>query len=49
MAGEPGSFANRWKRSSDWDERPLRVDKFAVEDPENRFACLRAATIRSPH
>src|SRR5262245_66275977 len=37
MAGEPGSFANRWKRFSDWDERPLRLDKFAVEDAENGF------------
>ena len=32
MAGEPGTFANRWKRFSDWDERPLRLDKFAIED-----------------
>ena len=26
--------ANRWRRFSDWDERPLRLDKFAVEDPD---------------
>ena len=38
MAGEPVIFANRWKRFSDWDERPLRLDKFAVEDAENGFA-----------
>ncbi|HKQ56205.1 MAG TPA: propanediol/glycerol family dehydratase large subunit [Methyloceanibacter sp.] len=38
MAGEPGNFANRWKRFADWDERPLRLDKFAVEDAENGFA-----------
>ena len=38
MAGEPGTFANRWKRFSDWDERPLRLDKFAIEDAENGFA-----------
>src|SRR4026209_946011 len=38
MAGKPGTFANRWKRFSDWDERPLRLDKFAIEDAENGFA-----------
>ena len=38
MAREPHSFANRWKRFSDWDERPLRLDKFAIEDAENGFA-----------
>ena len=38
MAGEPSTFANRWKRFSDWDERPLRLDKFAIEDAENGFA-----------
>ena len=38
MAGESGTFANRWKRFSDWDERPLRLDKFAIEDAENGFA-----------
>jgi propanediol dehydratase large subunit len=38
LAGELGPFANRWKRFSDWDERPLRLDKFAVEDAENGFA-----------
>ena len=38
MAGEPRTFVNRWKRFSDWDERPLRLDKFAIEDAENGFA-----------
>jgi len=38
MAGEPRAFANRWKRFSDWDERPLRLDKFAIEDADNGFA-----------
>jgi propanediol dehydratase large subunit len=42
MAAEPR--ANRWKRFSDWDERPLRLDKFAVEDAENGFAAF-----KSPH
>jgi propanediol dehydratase large subunit len=36
--------ANRWQRFSDWDERPLRLDKFAVEDAENGFAAF-----NSPH
>jgi propanediol dehydratase large subunit len=36
--------ANRWRRFSDWDERPLRLDKFAVEDTENGFAAF-----SSPH
>jgi propanediol dehydratase large subunit len=32
--------ANRWRRFSDWDERPLRLDKFAVEDAENGFSAF---------
>ena len=44
MAGEPRTFPNRWKRFSDWDERPLRLDKFAIEDAENGFAAF-----ASPH
>ena len=36
--------ANRWRRFADWDNRPLRLDKFAVEDAENGFAAF-----RSPH
>ncbi|HVX35759.1 MAG TPA: propanediol/glycerol family dehydratase large subunit [Hyphomicrobium sp.] len=36
--------ANRWKRFSDWDERPLRLDQFAVEDAANGFAAF-----KSPH
>ena len=34
------SSPNRWKRFSDWDERPLRLDKFAVEDWANGFAAF---------
>ena len=36
--------ANRWRRFADWDDRPLRLDKFEVEDAENGFAAF-----RSPH
>ncbi len=32
--------ANRWRRFDDWDERPLRLDNFAVEDPDNGFAAF---------
>ena len=28
--------ANRWAGASDWYDRALRLDKFAVEDPESR-------------
>jgi propanediol dehydratase large subunit len=31
---------NRWKRFADWDERPLRLDRFAVEDASNGFAAF---------
>ncbi len=31
---------NRWKRFADWDERPLRLDKFAVEDWKNGFSAF---------
>jgi propanediol dehydratase large subunit len=36
--------ANRWRRFADWDNRPLRLDRFAVEDAENGFAAF-----KSPH
>ncbi len=30
--------ANRWKRFADWDDRPLRLDRFAREDPATASA-----------
>ena len=36
--------SNRWRRFADWDERPLRLDNFAVEDADNGFAAF-----SSPH
>ena len=39
---------NRWKRFADWDERPLRLDRFAVEDPENGFAAFNGAKDAKP-
>ncbi|HUE44793.1 MAG TPA: propanediol/glycerol family dehydratase large subunit [Aestuariivirgaceae bacterium] len=38
----PG-MANRWRRFAEWDERPLRLDKFAAEDPAHGFAAFNAA------
>jgi propanediol dehydratase large subunit len=43
---QPG--ANRWRRFSDWDERPLRLDRFAVEDPTNGFAAFKGAKDPKP-
>jgi len=40
--------ANRWKRFDDWDERSLRLDKFAVEDPENGFSAFSGAADPKP-
>ncbi|MCZ4352710.1 propanediol/glycerol family dehydratase large subunit [Roseovarius aestuarii] len=31
---------NRWRRYSEWDDRPLRLDKFAREDAANGFAAF---------
>lgn len=38
------SSSNRWRRFTEWDERPLSLDRFAVEDAENGFAVF-----ASPH
>jgi len=40
--------ANRWKRFDDWDARSLRLDKFAVEDPENGFSAFHGAADPKP-
>ncbi|MGE3873249.1 MAG: propanediol/glycerol family dehydratase large subunit [Parvibaculaceae bacterium] len=37
-------YTNRWRRFAEWEERPLSLDRFAVEDPENGFAVF-----TSPH
>jgi propanediol dehydratase large subunit len=42
MQDRPSLNANRWKRFADWDERPLRLDRFAVEDPLNGFAAFKS-------
>ena len=38
--GAPQIKVNRWRRFADWDERPLRLDKFAVEDASAGFAAF---------
>jgi propanediol dehydratase large subunit len=43
MTNGPSYEANRWKRFDEWDERPLRLDQFAVEDPENGFSAFAGA------
>ncbi len=35
---DSGRKPNRWRRFDVWDARPLRLDRFAVEDPSNGFA-----------
>lgn len=42
MADAPTAKTNRWKRFSDWDERPLRLDKFAAEDAKNGFSAFKS-------
>ena len=39
---------NRWKRFEDWDNRPLRLDKFAREDPANGFAAFTSPSDPKP-
>ncbi len=48
MADPPGARANRWRRFSEWDARPARLDKYAVEDPENGFAAFAGANDPRP-
>ena len=40
--------ANRWKRFADWDERPLRLDKFAVEDAAHGFSAFSSPNDAKP-
>src|SRR3954468_3275557 len=46
--GAHPSGANRWRRFADWDERPLRLDRFAVEDAENGFAAFNSPNDPKP-
>lgn len=46
--GVDPDLPNRWRRFAEWDERPLRLDRFAVEDPENGFAAFHGARDPKP-
>lgn len=39
---------NRWKRYDVWDERPLRLDKFAPESPGDGFCAFRSPSDPKP-
>ena len=43
-----GYDANRWARANDWDDRALRLDKFAADDPENGFSAFNGAADPKP-
>jgi propanediol dehydratase large subunit len=48
MSTPTGYDANRWKRFDDWDDRALRLDQFAAEDPENGFSAFAGAADPKP-
>ena len=39
---------NRWKRYADWDDRPLRLDRFAAEDATNGFSAFNSPADPKP-
>ena len=43
----PQIKVNRWRRYAEWDERPLRLDKFAVEDAAHGFSAFTSPTTRN--
>jgi len=42
------SAANRWTRYDVWDERPLRLDKFAPESPGDGFCAFKSPSDPAP-
>ena len=44
----PQIKVNRWRRFADWDERPLRLDRFAVEDAAAGFAAFSSPSDPKP-
>lgn len=42
------ALANRWRRFAEWDERPLRLDKFAAESPAHGFSAFRSPADPKP-
>ena len=43
-----GTGANRWQRFAEWDARPLRLDRFAREDPEQGFSAMKSPKDPAP-
>lgn len=39
---------NRWRRFADWDDRPLRLDRFAAEDPTHGFSAFHSPADPQP-
>lgn len=39
---EQAPTPNRWRRYTEWDDRPLRLDRFARDDDANGFAAFRS-------
>lgn len=51
MAQDPSHRSgspNRWRRFAQWDERPLRLDRFAVRDDDNGFVAMDGAHDPAP-
>ncbi|MDP9138180.1 MAG: propanediol/glycerol family dehydratase large subunit [Pseudomonadota bacterium] len=41
-------ISNRWRRFAEWDDRPLRLDKFAAEDAKNGFSAFSSPADPAP-
>jgi len=48
MSNQSDLGANRWRRTDDWDDRPLRKDLFAAEDPGSGFSAFAGAADPKP-
>lgn len=48
MEDDASRGANRWRRFDDWDNRPLRLDNFAIEDPANGFSAMKGSRDPAP-
>ncbi|MEQ8666565.1 MAG: propanediol/glycerol family dehydratase large subunit [Rhodospirillales bacterium] len=48
MSNQADLGANRWRRTDDWDDRPLRKDLFAAEDPESGFSAFHGVADPKP-
>lgn len=41
-------LTNRWRRFAEWDERPLRLDRFAAEDAASGFSAFKSPADPKP-